>query len=230
VPIRAITLDLDDTLWPFEPVAARIDAAVRGWMVEHAPRAAANFDRDAAVAVLLALRDERPDLALHPAELRRQALRRMLLSGGEDPALADGGLAVVLEARQQVDLYPDVAAAMDRLAARFPLMALTNGNADLERTGIAHWFTGIVSVSDAGVGKPDRRIFHLACERLGLPPAEVLHVGDNLELDVAGALAAGMQAAWVQRGLVGEAPAGALRFDDIAALADALDAETVGTR
>ncbi|HZO36019.1 MAG TPA: HAD family hydrolase [Solirubrobacteraceae bacterium] len=225
--IRAITFDLDDTLWPFAPVAARIETALRAWLTEQAPRTAARFDRDAAFALLIALRDELPELANRPGELRREALRRMLVASGDDPKLADPGLAVVLQARQQVDLYPEVTNAMDRLAARFPLLALTNGNADLELTGVAHWFCDIVSASRTGFGKPDTRIFHLACDRLGFAPAEVLHVGDNLEVDVAGALEAGMQAAWIHRELDGEAPPGALRFADVAALADALEDDRV---
>lgn len=221
--VRAVTLDLDDTLWPFGPIAARINAALAAWMAAHAPRTAAAFDADAALGVLLALRRERPELAHRPADLRREALRQMLSAAGEDPALAEDGLGVVIEARQQVDLYPEVAAALDRLSARVPVLALTNGNADLERTGVARWFTGIVSANDAGVGKPDPRIFHLACERLRLAPGEVLHAGDSLELDVLGALGAGMRAAWVHRDLTGDVPVGALRLRDISALADALE-------
>jgi 2-haloalkanoic acid dehalogenase type II len=225
VPIRAITLDLDDTLWPFAPVAARIQAALAAWLAEFAPGTAARFDPSAAQDALAAVRRERPDLEHRLADQRREALRRMLGLAGEDPELADAALAVIMEARQQVDLYPDVAPALDRLAARFPLVALTNGNADLERTGVARWFTDVVYATDLGVGKPDARVFHLACARLGLAPGEVLHAGDDLVLDVGGAIAAGMQAAWVHRDLAGEPPGGALRFRDVLELADALDGD-----
>jgi putative hydrolase of the HAD superfamily len=49
------------------------------------------------------------------------------------------------------------------------------------------------------VGKPDVRIFQAAAQRLGLQPAQILHVGDDANLDVLGALNAGMQTAWVNR-------------------------------
>jgi putative hydrolase of the HAD superfamily len=49
------------------------------------------------------------------------------------------------------------------------------------------------------VAKPDGRIFAAAARRLGLAPAQVLHVGDDAALDVLGALGAGMQAVWVNR-------------------------------
>ena len=38
--IRAITLDLDDTLWPIWPTIARADQAMRDWLAERAPAAA----------------------------------------------------------------------------------------------------------------------------------------------------------------------------------------------
>jgi FMN hydrolase / 5-amino-6-(5-phospho-D-ribitylamino)uracil phosphatase len=223
-PIRAITLDLDDTLWPFPPVAQRIQAALEGWVVEHAPGASAAFDPAAAREALEAVRRERPDIAHDLGACRREALCRMLRAAGADPALADDAFAVIYEARQQVDHYQDVGPALDRLSARVPLLALTNGNADLRLTGVAHWFEGCVSAGDAGVEKPDARIFLMACERLSLAPGDVLHVGDDLALDVEGALRAGMQAAWIHRDLDGDAPAEALRARDLLALADALDA------
>jgi len=67
------------------------------------------------------------------------------------------------------------------------------------RIGLQPWFRGSLAAREFGVGKPDPRIFAAACERLGCAPNEVLHVGDDLRLDVHGALDAGMQAAWVRR-------------------------------
>ncbi len=49
------------------------------------------------------------------------------------------------------------------------------------------------------MAKPAPQIFHAACARLGLPPDAVLHVGDDPELDVAGARAAGLRTAWINR-------------------------------
>lgn len=224
MPIRAITLDLDDTLWPFGPVAVRVQAALAAWMAEFAPATAARFGPETARETFLAVREERPDLAHRIADIRREALRRMLTAAGEDPALADAAVALTTETRQRVDLYPEVPAALDRLAARVPLLAVTNGNADLERTGVARWFTGLVSAGELGVAKPAPEIFHAACARLRLAPADVLHAGDDLALDVAGGLAAGMPVAWVHRDLAGDPPPGVLRCRDLTELADAVEA------
>jgi FMN hydrolase / 5-amino-6-(5-phospho-D-ribitylamino)uracil phosphatase len=221
--VRAVALDLDDTLWPFGPVARRIQAALEGWLAEHAPATAAMFDRVAAQQAVEDVRRDRADLAHDMGAVRREALRTMLAAAGDDPALVEDAFAVVFEARQQVELHPDAAPALDRLAGRLPLVAVTNGNADLRRTGVDRWFAGgVVSVMEHGAAKPDPAIFHAACARLGLPPAEVLHAGDDLLRDVHGALGAGLQAAWVHRDLDGEAPPEALPVRDLLALADAV--------
>ena len=55
-------------------------------------------------------------------------------------------------------------ASMARLAARWPVVALSNGNADLHRVGLGAHFKAQVSAREAGVAKPDPRIFGLAAE------------------------------------------------------------------
>ncbi|WP_354702379.1 5-amino-6-(5-phospho-D-ribitylamino)uracil phosphatase YigB [Paraconexibacter sp. AEG42_29] len=223
--IRAVTLDLDDTLWPFAPVAVNIQSALSAWLAEHAPRTHASFDPAAVAPMLAAIRSEHPEIAHDLGAVRREVLRRSLAAADEDPGLAEEAFAVVFAARQKVELYPDAAAALDRLAARVPLLALTDGNADLELTGVARWFTGLVNAGDVGVAKPDRRMFDAASAHLDVPPEAILHAGDNLDLDVGGALAAGFQAAWVQREQDGSAPAGAVTVRDLTGLADLVDDE-----
>ncbi|HVH07395.1 MAG TPA: HAD family hydrolase [Myxococcota bacterium] len=57
-----------------------------------------------------------------------------------------------------------------------------------------------VAISEAvGWRKPRREIFSAVARDLDTDPREVLHVGDNLDADVAGAAAAGMRTAWLTR-------------------------------
>jgi putative hydrolase of the HAD superfamily len=79
------------------------------------------------------------------------------------------------------------------------VLALTNGNADLARIGIDDHFAGCIAAREAGHAKPDAPIFHAACARLRLAPHEVLHVGDDPELDIAGARGAGLRSCWINR-------------------------------
>jgi putative hydrolase of the HAD superfamily len=198
--LHAITLDLDDTLWPIGPTILRAEAALAAWLLQHAPRVAERFDSAATIALRAAVARDWPDRAHDLTALRRETIRRMLAASGEDEALAAAAFDAFFAARQQVECYADVRQALERLAARWPLLAVTNGNADLDRTGLSPWFVGRVCAQEVGVGKPDPRIFAAACDRLGVEPIRVLHVGDDLLLDVQGALGAGMHAAWLRRG------------------------------
>src|SRR3546814_13504157 len=50
-----------------------------------------------------------------------------------------------------------------------------------------------------GAAKPAASIFHAACDRLGCARGEVLHVGDDIEMDVLGARRAGLRSCWINR-------------------------------
>jgi len=229
--IKAITLDLDDTLWPIAPTLLRAEEVLHDWMRLHAPRTARIHDTAAMMALRAQVALDHPQWSHDLSALRRETIRRALQAGGEDPGLAEPAFEAFFEARQQVELYADVLPALRRMSAAYPLLALSNGNADLRRVGLGDWFVGGVSARETGVGKPDVRIFHAACERLGLEPHEVLHVGDDLALDVEGALGAGLHAAWVRRA---EGPdviddeaalrANSLRVSDLMELAQRLPA------
>ena len=198
-PLRAISLDLDDTLWPVWPAIRRAEAGLHDWLGRHAPATAAS-----GVAALRAHREaivrDRPDLAHDLSALRRESIRRALAAAGDDPALAEPAFEVFFALRQQVDLYDDVLPALRRLSARFRVVALSNGNADVARVpGLQGLFHAALSAQGLGWRKPQPEAFAAACAAAGCTPAEVLHVGDDGPADVDGALGAGLQAAWVVR-------------------------------
>lgn len=198
--IKAVGLDLDDTLWPVLPSLVRAEAAMGQWLAPRAPASAALF---ADTARRLALRQgvvqRQPQLAHDMTALRLQCLREALALHGEDPALAEPAFAVFFEQRLQVEFYADALPALAQLSARYPVVVVSNGNADVGRIGIGVHFHADVSAHRVGIGKPDVRIFHAAACAAGVAPHEVLHVGDDPVLDVLGARDAGMQTVWVNR-------------------------------
>jgi putative hydrolase of the HAD superfamily len=62
----------------------------------------------------------------------------------------------------------------------------------LDGLGLGRWFDSVTISSETGYAKPSLRIFQSALERLGLTPAEAVHIGDSEPLDLAGASAAGL--------------------------------------
>lgn len=226
-PPLALSFDLDDTLWPIWPTIERAERVLHGWLGQHAPATAARFDAAGLRALRNAVGERHPEWGHDLSRMRLESLREALVLAGDDPSLAEGGFVVFFEARQQVTLYADARDALHRLAARFPLIAVTNGNSELTRVGLDTLFRDSLSAIRFGVGKPDPRIFLAACERLGAAPGRVLHIGDDLMLDVNGALGAGLQAVWLRREVGVDEPAPALGapyrvFDNLTRLADAL--------
>lgn len=197
--IRALTLDLDDTLWPVWPAIARAERVLMQWLAVHAPATAARHDTASLRRLRDALAREQPDWAHDLSRIRRESIRRALAECGDDPALADPAFERFFAERQAVELFDDVRPALARLSARFPIVGLTNGNADVGRIGLAAYFRDVVTARDFGLGKPHLAIFREAAARTGVPHTQVLHVGDDPELDVEGAVFAGMPAAWIRR-------------------------------
>ncbi len=198
-PIRAITLDLDDTLWAIAPVIERAERSLRQWLDAEYPRINEHWD-DKSIAVLRAeVASEHADQLHDLRFLRRTVLTRMAATAGYGSELVDAAFSVFDEQRNIVELFPDVVPALERLASNYQVLALTNGNASLEVIGIRHLFVDVIAAAEVGAAKPDLRIFRAACAQTGLRPEQILHVGDHPELDVDGARAAGMRTAWVNR-------------------------------
>ena len=227
--ITAITLDLDDTLWPVRPALVAAEQVLAGWLATRAPATAQGMPPAAMLALRAEVAAEHPHWSHDLSAIRLETIRRALRRHGEDPALAEEAFEVFFEARHAVTLYDDVLPALERLAARHRLVAVSNGNAELHRVGLDRFFAGgSVSARRHGVAKPDASIFLAACAAAGAAPHQVLHLGDDLVADVDGALAAGLHAGWICRpdgAHAGDAPrAGAHRFADMLAVVDALGA------
>ena len=197
--IRAISLDLDDTLWPIWPVIERAEAALHAYLDAHCPRTAAAWPPARMRALREQVARENPHLAHDFTAQRLICLERALADGGDDPAHAQPAFEALYHERNRVAFYDDALPALDALGARYPLAALTNGNADLVRIGIAGRFVVRVAAREMGMAKPERGIFEHTARQLGVDPAAVLHVGDDPWLDVDGAARAGMRTCWVNR-------------------------------
>lgn len=198
--IRAITLDLDDTLWAIGPVIQKAEVKLWEWLTEFYPRIAENYSADGLLEVREAVVEEHWDHCHDFRFLRKKVLETIALRSGYTRDLVEPAFEIFDRARNDVDFYPDVMPALESLAGDFILVAVTNGNANLEAIGIRHLFRAVVAAADVGFAKPARPIFDKAIARTGCRPIEVLHVGDHPHTDVDGAQAAGLRTAWMNRG------------------------------
>lgn len=197
--IRTITLDLDDTLWEIHPVIRRAEDRLRAWLGERYPRITEHFTPERVSELRARVVERHADKAHDLTFLRRSVLNDMAAAVGYAGFAVDEAFAVFDEARNEVELFPEARPALIALRQRFTLIAVTNGNASLEKIGIAEYFSGHVSAATAGAAKPARPIFDAAVRAGGASAAATLHVGDHPLYDVHGAQAAGLQTVWVNR-------------------------------
>jgi putative hydrolase of the HAD superfamily len=89
-------------------------------------------------------------------------------------------------------------------AAGVRVAVLTNGVGEqqwrkLRALGVDGQVEFVVALDDLGVGKPDPRVYAEACRRFGLPPDQVVYVGDDVARDAVGATACGLTGVWLDR-------------------------------
>lgn len=148
----------------------------------------------------------------------------------DDAAFAAWDTAFSAAFRDSWRLHDDVLPFLEAVeAAGLPVGALTNSSQEvsidkLVRLGLSERLPLLVSPDDLGFGKPDPRVFALACERLGSDAASTAYVGDELDVDAQAATAAGLVGIWLDRRGAADGPvSGALRatgLDEVAALLD----------
>lgn len=215
MPIRAVVFDLFDTLVdlhmdrlpPIEIDGKRYPSTagqLHALVNERAPVPWPDF-MQALYAVEREVRAPRAEQGRELPTLERmeEILRRL---GLRDAALAERLTETHMALlREQVTTHPHHVGVLERLRGTVRLGVCSNFSHSqtalriLEDAGL-RWHLDAVLVSDAtGFRKPRREIFEATCALLGVAPAETLHVGDHLRLDVAGGFAAGLATAWLVR-------------------------------
>lgn len=205
---RAILFDLDDTLISFDRASDIAWERLCGrYVAECAPEFA---PEDLLAAITRQRRWFWGDPERHrTGRMDMHGARRTIIIGAlrtlevADTSCADR-LASLFTVEQEagIDLFPDTLPTLEKLTARGVRMAiLTNGTvavqqAKIDRFGLARFFECILIEEAVGAGKPDRRMYDVALEKLRIPASDVWMVGDNLVWDVAGAQRVGIRSVW----------------------------------
>jgi haloacid dehalogenase superfamily, subfamily IA, variant 3 with third motif having DD or ED/haloacid dehalogenase superfamily, subfamily IA, variant 1 with third motif having Dx(3-4)D or Dx(3-4)E len=197
--IRAILFDLDDTLWDCGSAILRAEHVLQQFLREHYPRVTQMHSIESMRALRVQMAIEHPAMRHDFTWLRLESLRRHARDAGYAETMAQAAFDVFYRARNDVVLYQDVRPALDRLARSYRLFAISNGNASLQAIGLDHYFEAALTAREAGMLKPDPRIFDMLLQRAGLQPEEAAHVGDDQEADIEGARGAGVLPVWLNR-------------------------------
>ena len=197
--IKAITFDLDDTLWDVWPVVERAEELLHNWLTAHYPRIPERFTplelRELSQEVVAAC----PEIAYDRTRLRKEALWLAARRADYVEFDVESAFAVFFVARNAVEPFADVRPTLERLGRRYTLASLSNGNADLRLIGLHDLFAFSLNAIDVGAAKPESLMFNQARHRLAARPEQIVHVGDDPEHDVFGAARAGFRTVWVNR-------------------------------
>lgn len=198
--VRALTFDLDDTLWHTWPTIERAERRLHAWLDEHFPAISACYSPAELRELRVEVQRRRPDIGYDLGKLREEGLRLAAERVGVCGFDAAAAFAVFHRARNDVIFFDDAVPTLERLARQYPLGALSNGNADVREAGLGHLFDFALSAADVAKPKPDPAMFDAALRALGdMPAAEVVHIGDDPRADVFGARQAGWRAVWLNR-------------------------------
>lgn len=211
--VRGLLLDVDDTLvdtraafrvairhvvGTWLPFLANHDAAVEHWVLDDTAAFAAYTRGELTFTEQRRIRAQRLHAHFGGPDLDDEAFTRW--SEAYDEAFRGAWRPT-----------PDGVALVSRVrAAGVPLGVVTNLTREYQQEKLAAVGLGdlpvLAAMDDLGRGKPAPEVFHLACRRLGLPPAEVAYVGDELDVDARGARDAGLVGVWLDRHATGQCP------------------------
>ena len=115
------------------------------------------------------------------------------------------GFTEVAPYRHELEtLYPEAPRVLETLARKYTLGVIANQTDGLQERlrdfGIAKYFTHIVSSWDAGIMKPDVRLYEYALREANCSPQCACMIGDRLDNDIAPAKATGMKTVWIKQG------------------------------
>lgn len=206
-PIRALSFDLDDTLYHNIPFIKDVEEWFSRYLTARyglpdccSAYAFWEHDKD-----LIAL--SQPELKNDVTYLRAKALTvtfarlQRVLPIMEALELVQ----IFIKKRSQVPVPESSLRLLDQLKSRVPLIALSNGNVCTQTLGLDHYFCFDLrpGLSPHQLRKPYPDLFQQAAQRLGVPLESILHVGDEPLSDVHGAVGAGCQCAWLKGGVAG---------------------------
>ncbi|HAK51444.1 MAG TPA: hypothetical protein DCM54_06005 [Gammaproteobacteria bacterium] len=197
--IKVIGFDLDDTLWALTPIILRAEKRLDKWLQENVPQL--KYD----VIQMRELREEllleSPELGGQVTELRRRIIARAMLHSSVSEAaigeLSTAAMEIFLTARNDIEFFEGALEAISLLSESYVLGALTNGNADVSRLGLAPYFSFAFSAEQIGAPKPAPDLFTHALAHTDVDPHQMIYVGDDPVLDIDTANGLGLRTIWV---------------------------------
>jgi len=199
-PIKLISFDLDDTLWDGQKAVHAAQQAMQNWLTRHHPLIAERALNGRYLELRKEIVNDHPEQVHNLTFTRKEILRRLFAENihTREQALfhAESAFNAFFEARNQVCYFNDALKVIGELKTDFQIAALTNGNADINETGLEPYIDYFYSAELVGAAKPDTRMFKALLTEADLKPGECIHIGDHPEHDILSAQSMGIHTIW----------------------------------
>jgi putative hydrolase of the HAD superfamily len=209
--IRAVLWDIDDTIFDYATASRsgmRAHLAIEGLPRAYDSLEAALDSWDEVTAYHWA-RFSAGETDWHGQ--RRDRVRSFLGEGMSDEDADAWFERHIAHYEAAWSLFPDTLPVLDVLADEYRHAILSNSSLHnqerkLRILGVRDRFEALLCAAELGIAKPEAAAFHAGCEALGLPPGEVVYVGDQPDIDARGADEAGLKGVWLDRSGTGGRP------------------------
>lgn len=216
---KAISFDLDDTLYNNHPVMMATDEKMVAYFFEffssqplfaHLSKNTV-FDHQFWWPFRQQALKINPKLIHHVGDVRlvtyTLGLKALGINGDVAEQTAQKALNYFVQQRSDFVVPKAVHQLLESLQQKYPLVAISNGNVDTDKIGLSPYFqycfhAGDVFTQASGEAtqlrqKPHADMFRVACDKLAIAPEQLLHIGDCGRADIQGAINAGCQTAWI---------------------------------
>jgi putative hydrolase of the HAD superfamily len=199
-PFKAISFDLDDTLYNNLPYVVHASEQLFELINRSYPATMA-WNSTQWQQLKHHLFTLRPELAHDTSAARYAMLHQGLLHFGYSEIDASQGAQLGMDCfhyhRSDFTVASEVLTVLQKLGQYYPLIGITNGNVDSKRIGLSDVMQFVLHPGHGIKMKPHSDMFTLACKQLAITPAQLLHIGDHPSSDIAGAKMAGCQSVWL---------------------------------
>ena len=198
-PFKAISFDLDDTLYDNHPVIEQAERAILAYLNKTFPELAELTQRQWLLYKALELKSS-PDLMHDVSAARVQTLIRIMTIYGipqfKAIEYAKQVFSEFIRLRSDFTVPRASIQLLEKIAQHYPVVAITNGNVNEVQIQLHDKFEFVLKAGNDFKSKPQGDLFIEAARRLNIEVSDILHVGDHLITDVYGAQNNGAQAVW----------------------------------
>ncbi|MBQ4812773.1 HAD-IA family hydrolase [Pseudoalteromonas luteoviolacea] len=198
-PIKVLSFDLDDTLYNNHPIILNAIQAMQSYL-QSIPEWAVQ-QGDYWLKCRRHIGETQPHLKDDVTNWRKVALEygmsQLGLENKEVARHSVNAYQAFADARSNITVAQSVLSLLLALKKKYTLIAITNGNVEVDKFNLAGVFERVYLAGPDGAAKPDAALFERACQDLKVSPSEILHIGDSLDTDVRGANLAGCHSVWL---------------------------------